>query len=139
MLSSVIVDCPVFTAADKPRSAFRRSRRHGVRSVEFPVFHRLAALFRARERSPARRVDRQDLIGLAVRDEDARPAARRAGDDESGRARDDVREEVAVGEPDRQPIASAIGKSADRQPSAVDVAAVEVCASDRFRKSMSGP
>ena len=74
-------------------------RRHFVAAVELSANADVVPLrAQLRDDDPAALIDRQDLIGLTVGDEEPRPATNRRRDDESGRERRDTWKEIAVGE-----------------------------------------
>jgi hypothetical protein len=84
-----------------------------VRSVEFLVGDGVARVLELRDDPAAGDVDRQDVVCLAVGDEDARPALGAAGNGEARGERDHVREQAAVVEPERQRVRGAVGEAAD--------------------------
>jgi hypothetical protein len=94
-------------------------RRHGVRPVELVDFRGNARCLQPRDDPAARPVDRQHRVGAAVREIDVRRARPGCRDQEAGGERDDVGEEVGVGEPERQRVGGAVGETADRQPGGV--------------------
>src|SRR6185436_15594666 len=80
-------------------------------------------------------IDRQNLIGGAVRDEQPRAPLRRRAHDESGRAGDHTWEQVAVGKAEGERVRRAVGEAADRQARRVDRQPVEYVFEGTVQKS----
>ena len=67
-------------------------------TVEFLEGHFVAAPLQLRHDDAAALIDRQNLIGFAVRHEEPRFSLRRAANDEARREGDDAAEEIAIDE-----------------------------------------
>lgn len=100
-------------------------RRDGGWAIEFAVADIVAGALRLRDDPAAALLHREDLIAGAVRDEEARAVPPRGRRHASRREGEDVTEQVAVGDPDRERVGGAVGEAADRQARRVDGVPVE--------------
>src|SRR5688572_31218392 len=91
-----------------------------MRAVELAIGYLVTRLFERRNEPPAGRGNRQDLVLLAMRDEDPRPAVRLACGDEARRKGQDVREQIAVVETERQRVGRAVREAADGDSPGID-------------------
>ena len=92
---------------------------------EFPVIDGVAERAQPHRDAPPAALDRQHRILPAVTDEDRRRVLGSRRQREAGRERDDVAEQSAVDQPERQRIGSAVGKTGNRDARRVDPAGAE--------------
>jgi len=85
----------------------------------------IAHRFQAGHHDPAALIDRQDLIRSAVGEEQARTSMSRSLDDEPGRAGDDLRKQIAVGESEREAVRRTVGEAADGNACGIDLHTIE--------------
>ena len=85
-----------------------------VAAGEFAVIDVVAERTQPHRDAPAAALDRQHRILPAVADEDRRRVLGSRRQRETGRERDDVAEQTAIDQPERQRIGRAVGKTGDR-------------------------
>ena len=87
---------------------------------ELPVRHGIPSAFQFGHQAAAREIDRQDFVARAMSDEDVRASdTRRGPGEESRRERDEMGEQVAIHQTEREGIGCAVGKATDRDPPSV--------------------
>ena len=101
--------------------------RRFMAAIELVKFDRVTGLAQRRHKAAARFFNRQNVIRPAVGDEDARIAATRFADKETGRERDDLRKKIAIRDRERQRVGRSIGETAERKAVAVDRAFAKRC------------
>lgn len=99
---------------DPLQAVVRDLRRHFVAPLELVERDVVPERAQPWDDDAAALIDGENLIGGAVRDQEARLAVRLGADDEARRERGDAREEIAVGEAERDGVGRAVGEAAER-------------------------